>query len=108
MKSKYKIEIAWDDEDKIYVAYAPELDGCMSHGKTEYLAMRNIGKAIEGWIKTAKEFKMVIPEPVLQKKFSGTFNVRIPSDVHRGLALKAIEKKVSLNHLVSRILSQSV
>jgi predicted RNase H-like HicB family nuclease len=61
MKTKYKIEIAWDSEDKIYVAYVPELDGCMSHGKTQDLALRNIAKAIEGWIKTAKEFKMIIP-----------------------------------------------
>jgi len=67
-----------------------------------------VGKAIEGWIKTAKEFKMKIPEPIPQKRFSGSFNVRVPQDVHRHLALKAAGEKVSLNHLVSQILASAV
>ena len=108
MKLKYKIDLIWDSEDDIYVAQVPELDGCMSHGKTEFEALRNVEKAIEGWIKTAKEFKMKIPEPIPQKKFSGTFNIRVPKDVHRHLALKAAGERVSLNHLVSQILAKAV
>lgn len=108
MKYKYKIDLIWDEEDKIYVAYVPELDGCMSHGKTEIEALRNVGKAVDGWIKTAKGFKMKIPEPIPQKKFSGSFNVRVPKDVHRHLALKAAEERVSLNHLISQILAKAV
>lgn len=108
MRYKYKIDLVWDPEDKIYVATVPELDGCMSHGKTEFEALRNVEKAIEGWIKTAKEFKMKIPEPIPQRKFSGAFNVRVSKEVHRYLALKAAEEKVSLNHLVSQILAKAV
>lgn len=108
MKNKYKIDLIWDEEDKIYVARVPELEGCMSHGKTEILALKNVEKAIEGWIATAKELQMKIPKPITQRNFSGQFNVRIPKDVHRELALKAAEAKVSLNHFVSRILSGSV
>lgn len=108
MKHKYKIDLLWDADDKIYVAHVPELDGCMSHGKTEFEALRNVEKAIEGWIKTAKDFKMKIPEPIPQRKFSGSFNVRVPKEVHRGLTLKATEEKVSLNHLISQILAKAV
>lgn len=107
MKNKYKIDILWDPDDKIYIATVPELNGCMSHGSTEFEALKNVEKAISGWIKTAKSFKMIIPEPIPQKKFSGTFNVRVPKDVHRTLALKATEQKVSLNHLVSQLLSRA-
>lgn len=108
MKNKYKIYLVWDPEDKLYVAHVPELDGCMSHGKTEIQALRNVEKAIEGWIKTAKEFKMKIPEPIPEKRFSGSFNVRVPKDVHRQLAMKAAEENVSLNHLVSQILGRAI
>lgn len=108
MKYKYKIDLVWDPDDKIYVAQVPELDGCMSHGKSEIEALKNIQKAIQGWIKTAKEFKMKIPEPIPQKKFSGTFNVRVPKEVHRNLALKAVEERVSLNHLISQLLAKAV
>lgn len=108
MKHKYKIDLVWDPDDKIYVATVPELEGCMSHGTTEFEALRNVEKAVEGWIKTAKEFKMKIPEPIPQKKFSGSFNVRVPKEVHRNLALKAAGEKVSLNHLISQILGKAV
>lgn len=108
MRHKYKIDLVWDSEDKIYVATVPELDGCMSHGKTEFEALRNVEKAMAGWIKTAIKFKMKIPEPIPQKRFSGTFNVRVPQEVHRHLALKAVEEKISLNHLISQILAKAV
>lgn len=108
MKYKYKIDLTWDPDDKIYVAQVPELDGCMSHGKTEVMALKNVQKAMEGWIKTAKALKMKIPEPITQRKFSGSFNVRISKEVHRILALKAAEGQVSLNHIISQILARAV
>jgi antitoxin HicB len=108
MKHKYKIDLLWDDEDKIYIARVPELDGCMSHGKTEHEALKNVEKAMAGWIASAKEFNMKVPEPIAQKKFSGRFNVRVPKEVHSELVLKATEEGVSLNHLVSQILSHSI
>lgn len=108
MKYKYKIDLVWDLDDKIYVAYVPELKGCMSHGKTEFEALRNVEKAITGWIKTARGFKMKIPEAIPQRNFSGSFNVRVPKDIHRNLVLKAVEEKVSLNHLVSQLLAKAV
>ncbi len=108
MRHKYKIDLTWDPEDKIYVAHVPELDGCVSHGKTEFEALKNVEQAVEGWIKTAKEFKMEIPEPITQRKFSGTFNIRVPKEVHRNLAQKAADERISLNHLVSQILAKAV
>ena len=108
MKYKYKIDITWDPEDEIYVARVPELDGCMSHGKNEFEALKNVSKAMEGWIRTARQFKMEIPEPIPTRKFSGTFNVRIPKETHQNLAMKAVEEHVSLNLLVSKILTRAI
>ena len=108
MKYKYKVDLTWDPEDAVYVAEVPELDGCMSHGKTETQALRNVRQAIAGWIKTAKACKIKIPEPIPQRRFSGSFNVRVPTDIHRLLALKATEARVSLNHLINRILAKVV
>jgi predicted RNase H-like HicB family nuclease len=108
MKHKYKIDLIWDPEDSVYIAHVPELDGCMSHGKTEFEALRNVEKAMEGWIKTAKEFEMKVPEPIAHRKLSGTINVRVPKETHRHLVLRAVEEKISLNHLVSQILAKAV
>ena len=42
-----------------------------------------------------------IPEPLSTKRYSGKFTVRIPSDMHRKLAIQAAESRVSFNRLVS-------
>ncbi|HEY3697714.1 MAG TPA: toxin-antitoxin system HicB family antitoxin [Spongiibacteraceae bacterium] len=42
-----------------------------------------------------------IPEPIAEKSFSGKFQVRIPPQQHRLLAIKAAEAGVSLNRYVS-------
>ncbi len=60
---KYEIVIYWDNQDKIFVANAPELAGCAAHGKTQFDALKNVNEAIELWLETAKEFGDEIPEP---------------------------------------------
>jgi predicted RNase H-like HicB family nuclease len=46
-----------------YIAYAPDLRGCMSDGETREEAARNIEDAIEEWLEEAKEASIEIPEP---------------------------------------------
>jgi len=60
---KYEIVIYWDNEDKIFIAEAPELAGCAAHGKTQMEALRNVNEAVELWLETAREFGDEIPEP---------------------------------------------
>lgn len=64
---KYEIVIYWDDVDNIFVAEAPDLAGCMAHGKTQVEAVENIADAVELWLETAREFGDVIPKPKLHQ-----------------------------------------
>ncbi|CAN5195435.1 type II toxin-antitoxin system HicB family antitoxin [soil metagenome] len=64
---KYEIVIYWDNQDKIFVADAPELAGCLAHGKTQFEALKNINEAIELWLETAKEFGDEVPQPKQRK-----------------------------------------
>lgn len=61
--NKYEVILYWSREDDCYVAEAPELPGCMAHGATQELALKNINEAIALWIETAQEFGDPIPEP---------------------------------------------
>jgi predicted RNase H-like HicB family nuclease len=63
MMQKYEIILYWSSEDKVFVAEVPELPGCMAHGDTQEIALRNVNDAMELWIETAKEFGDPIPEP---------------------------------------------
>jgi predicted HicB family RNase H-like nuclease len=69
-------------------------------------AVKNAQEALELTIDTMKKQKMALPEP--KTRFSGQFNVRVPKDLHRELVRKAEEEGVSLNALVTYLLSQMV
>jgi len=58
---KYSISIQYDDTDKIFIASAPDLEGCMAHGNTPEQAMKEIQIAMKGWLKVAEERGMEIP-----------------------------------------------
>jgi len=61
--SKYEIILYWSAEDQVFVAEVPELAGCMAHGKTQEVALRNAKQAIQLWIDTAREFGDHVPAP---------------------------------------------
>jgi predicted RNase H-like HicB family nuclease len=60
---KYEIIIYWSDEDEAFICEVPELPGCVAHGVSQEIALKNIKEAIHLWIDTAKEFDDPIPEP---------------------------------------------
>ena len=59
----YEIIIYWSREDGAFIAEAPELPGCMAHGPTQEVALRECQEAIQLWIDTAREFGDPVPEP---------------------------------------------
>ena len=60
---KYEIIIFWSNEDEVFIAEVPELPGCVAHGGTPEVALKNSQDAIQLWIDTAKEFGDPIPAP---------------------------------------------
>lgn len=109
MKKKYSylINILWADEDHCFIAEVPELEGCVTHGKTAALAAKHAEDAIECWVQTAKKLKHPIPQPVTKRRVSGKFNVRLPKELHKSLVIKSAQEGVSLNQLVSSLLSHA-
>lgn len=107
-KHYYIINIFWSDEDNLYIAEVPELEGCITHGVSTMEAANNAENAITSWIQTAKKLGHPIPEPVSTRKVSGKFNVRLPKAVHKNLVIKAIQEGVSLNQMVTTLLAKSL
>ncbi len=52
---KFKVVISYDPEYEGYVVDVPELNGCMSQGKTLDEALANVKDAINGWIEVEKK-----------------------------------------------------
>ena len=59
----YHINLFWSDDDDLWIADVPDLRGCVTHGTTREDAVRNAAEAIEGWLETARECGMEIPQP---------------------------------------------
>ena len=63
MPNRYEIIIFWSDEDQAFVADVPELPGCMAHGESHELALKNAQDAIALWLDTAVEDGRSVPQP---------------------------------------------
>ena len=96
------------NEDGTWFARVMELRGCMSEGKTEKEALKNLDDAMKGWIEVAIEDGEAIPEPLGSRSFSGKFLVRVPRTIHRDLAKRAEVEGVSLNQVVMAALAKEV
>jgi predicted RNase H-like HicB family nuclease len=55
--------VDWSAEDQLFIVRVPELPGCMAHGSTPEMAVREAQDAISLWVDTAIQDGVPIPEP---------------------------------------------
>jgi predicted RNase H-like HicB family nuclease len=60
---RYAVTIYWSEQDRGFIAEAPELPGCAADGKSYQEALANVELVIREWIATAKAFGRPIPSP---------------------------------------------
>ncbi len=86
-----------DEESGQWVVEVIEFPNCMSFGATPDEAMVNIDDAMAGWIESEIAMGHDIPEPLGNREYSGKLVLRLPSSLHRKVALLAEFDGVSLN-----------
>ena len=60
---RYGVKIQWSDEDQAFVAWVPDLPGCMAHGDTYQAALESILSAMEAQLEVCQELGRDVPEP---------------------------------------------
>jgi predicted RNase H-like HicB family nuclease len=60
---RYHINLFWSDEDGCWVADIPDLRYCSAFGDTPAKALAEVQIAMDGWLETARECGVPIPEP---------------------------------------------
>ena len=105
---RYPIKVFYSEEDKGYIAVAPDLPGCSAFGKTEEAAVKEVKKAEKLWLEAAKKEKRKIPAPRIKTKQSGRILARLPKSLHQSLVNRAEDEGVSLNQLVEYILTKGL
>ena len=104
---KYRIDITWSAEDSCFVVNVPELEGCMTHGKTLEESVINAREAIDGYIEGIKARNLPVPKPLAEQDFSGKIPLRIDPNLHRDLATKAQLEGKSLNKYIETRLKKT-
>src|SRR5438093_10870955 len=86
------------DEDGVFVASVPELEGCFADGDSVKEALANLEQVLREWLELALEEGAAIPDPRRQSSelYSGRFSVRIPRSLHRALSERAAAEGSSL------------
>lgn len=111
---KYYLELPYTvvvrrDEDGDFVARVDELPGCAAHGKDPQEALTSLEEAKQLWISESLEAGQTIPEPAAEEALpSGKWVQRVPRSLHRKLTVMARREGVSLNQLVTTMVSEAV
>jgi predicted HicB family RNase H-like nuclease len=96
--------VEWSDEDHCFIGSAPPLVGQCCHGDDETKVYKELCEIVEECIEIRERDGMPFPEPTAGREFSGKFIVRMPPEIHRLLALRALQSGESLNaYLVERL-----
>ena len=90
-----RLRILLASEPSIHGSKQPELSS--SPGE----AFSGIRQLVSNCLSDMRSAGETPPEPIADRSYSGRFIVRVPSEVHRALAIRAAEEGVSLNRLVS-------
>ncbi len=98
---QYTYRVFWSQEDGEFVGVCAELSGLSWLDKNQEKALRGIRQTVKEALQILKKDGDPLPEPLASRKYSGTFQVRVPPTVHRKLVVEAHEQGVSLNRLVS-------
>lgn len=91
------------DDDVFYGKITGINDLVTFEGKSVKELKAAFKEAADDYIQTCKE----LGKPT-EKSYKGSFNVRVPSEIHRQAAAIAAQKKLSLNDFVKEALSYAI
>ena len=95
-----------DEEGGGYLIEFPDYPGCIADGATADEAMREGADALRSYIETLKELDR--PIPASGDVYRGQWRQRVPKSLHAALARRAENEGVSLNTLVTTLLTEGI
>ncbi len=99
--------VRWSEDDRCYVGSVPGWIGDCCHGDDEAEVYRRLCGVVDEWIAIYKKDGRPLPPPT-NKNYSGRFVLRTGPDLHRALAVKALNDGESLNTYLIKSLKRVV
>lgn len=99
----YHATVEYDAEDKIFVGKVFGIVDLLNfHGSSVDELEKMFHQSIENYLSICEQSGKY-PD----KEFKGNFNVRIPTELHRKVALEATKQSLTLNQYVTKALKKS-
>ncbi len=101
----YTYRVTWSEDDQEYVGLCTEFPSLSFLDDSHASAMNGVINLVKDIVDDMHQNDESIPTPLSEKQYSGKFQVRIPPEQHRNLAIIASEQGISLNRYISSKLS---
>ena len=103
MKYKgYRASVEYDNEDRLFVGKVHGISDSLNfHGQSVDELEEMFHKSIDNYLDLCKQ---IGKNP--EKEYSGIFNVRIPTELHKKLAEEALEEDEPLNAKIIKIFEE--
>jgi predicted HicB family RNase H-like nuclease len=105
---RYLKIVEWSDEDKCYVGSVPGWIGKCCHGEDEEEVYCQLCRIVDEWIDIYRKEERPLPLSTSHKEYSGKFQLRVGSNLHKALAIKALQSGQSLNSYCVEVLREQV
>ncbi len=100
--------VEWSEEDQCYVGSSPGLIGSCCHGMDEAKVYKQLCGIVEEWVDIHQQEGLPLPESFASKSYSGKFVIRVGTELHKALAIKAAKSGASLNKICTDLLRNSI
>lgn len=105
LSDKYTYQTFWSEEDGEYVSTVIEFPSLSWLDEDAEKSLSGLRSVVEEVIDDMEQNGEEVPVPFGQREYSGRFNVRVSSSLHRRLAMDAAREGVSLNAWVTQKLA---
>jgi predicted HicB family RNase H-like nuclease len=107
-RDRYLKIVEWSVQDNCYVGSVPGWIGECCHGDNEEKVYHQLCCILDEWIEIYQKDGTPLPPSTVDKDYSGKFQLRTGSDLHKALAMRALQAGESLNNYCINVLKKSV
>ena len=100
--------VEWSEEDNCYIGTSPGLFLGGVHGDNQADVFLELCDVIEEVVTLFESEGQTLPPSTANKKYSGNISLRIPPELHKTVAIKAIRAGESVNKFIQHKLETSM
>jgi predicted RNase H-like HicB family nuclease len=104
---RYLKLVEWSEEDGCYVGTSPGLIHGGVHGDDETEVYRYLCQVVAEAVKLYQTDGKPLPPATANREYSGRFVLRVGKDLHKQIALRAMQAGESINSYCQKVLKRS-